>query len=188
MHFNTYLIKAASFSKHSLTKIHTNTLKHTRQIMRKSVSCHRRTTKAHMSLGIHPVWSVFTRGSMSSLGSEASSCGHWRLIRLGRCLGRSEALLGAQVILLCRGSHVSHHSSLGFMISRKSISFCFYQIKMCNIFFFYYIYGLSRLFYTFEQSFSKILGRRVKFPGEWPGKAMNLMKQIRCISDDNFVW
>ena len=47
-----------------------------------------------------PVWSVFAVCSVGSLIPKVSSCGQQRLIRLGRCPGWSESLLGAHVILL----------------------------------------------------------------------------------------
>ena len=50
----------------------------------------------------HPlslIW-VFAVRSMGSEGPKLSSCGQWRLIRLGKCPGWSESLLDAQVILL----------------------------------------------------------------------------------------
>ena len=53
-----------------------------------------RPAKALISLGIHPVWSVFAVCSVGSQGSSVSSRGQQRLIRL------SGFSLGAQVILL----------------------------------------------------------------------------------------
>ena len=47
-----------------------------------------------ISLGIHPVWSVFTVRPMGSQRTKLSSCGQWRLIRLGLCPGWSESSLG----------------------------------------------------------------------------------------------
>ena len=56
--------------------------------------------KTQISLGIHPVWSVFAARSVGSLRPIASSCGQRRLISLGRCPGLSESSQDAQVILL----------------------------------------------------------------------------------------
>ena len=50
--------------------------------------------KTRISLGIHPIWSVFAVRSVGSLGPMVSSCGQRRLFRLGR----SESWLGTQVI------------------------------------------------------------------------------------------
>ena len=47
-----------------------------------------------------PIWSVFAVPFFCSYGPQFSSRGQWRLIRLGRCQGWSESLLGAQVSLL----------------------------------------------------------------------------------------
>ena len=52
--------------------------------------------KTQTSLGICPVWSEF----LLCAQWKASSCGQWRLIRLGGCPGWSESSLGAQIILL----------------------------------------------------------------------------------------
>ena len=55
-----------------------------------------RPAKTQISLGIHPVWSVFTVLSMGSLGTKLSSCGQRTL----GCPGWSESLLGAHATLL----------------------------------------------------------------------------------------
>ena len=66
-----------------------------------------RPVKTQISLGIHPVWSVFAVHSMSSQGTKVSSCGqqrHWS----DWAADWSKSLLGTQVILLvlsCCGSH-----------------------------------------------------------------------------------
>ena len=59
-----------------------------------------RPTKTQISLGIHPVWSVFTVRMKKHwvLGYPLSTQG--RMIRLGWCPGRFESKLGAFVILL----------------------------------------------------------------------------------------
>ena len=56
--------------------------------------------KTQISLGIRPVWSVFTERSIGSRGPNVSSCRQRRLIRLGGCPGWSESLLGTHAILL----------------------------------------------------------------------------------------
>ena len=68
-----------------------------------------RPAKTQISLGICPVWSVFTvcmkKASVLSYPLSAQQ----RLIRLGRCPGWSESSLGTHAILLvlsCRGSYV----------------------------------------------------------------------------------
>ena len=59
-----------------------------------------RPAKTQMSLGIRPIWSVFSVRSMGSYGPKPSSCEQRRLIRLGGCPGWSESSLAAQIILL----------------------------------------------------------------------------------------
>ena len=64
--------------------------------MTKPTKWHVHPAKTQISLGIRPVWSVFSVCSTGSLGPKLSSCGQRRLISLGRCSGWSESSLGAQ--------------------------------------------------------------------------------------------
>ena len=66
--------------------------------------------RTQISLGIHPVWSVFTVRSKGSKGLNLSSRGQRRLIRLGGCTGWSESLLGA-------------HHFVGFVMHRLIIMY-----------------------------------------------------------------
>ena len=75
----------------------------------KPIQWHVRLAKTQISLGIRPIWSVFTVCSVGSEGPNISSCGQLRLIRLGRCPGWSESSLGAKVILLVLSCGSSYH-------------------------------------------------------------------------------
>ena len=67
--------------------------------------------KTLLSLGIHPVWSVFTVCMKKPWFLCYSLSTQRRLIRLGKCSGWSESLLGAQVILLvCHVAAKTLHS------------------------------------------------------------------------------
>ena len=83
--------------------------------MRKPTKWHVRPEKTQISLGIRPVWSVFTVCSIGSLGPNVSSRGQRRL--------RSDwADLSAQVILLvlsCGGSFVLMYFEVGTFGSEK---------------------------------------------------------------------
>ena len=71
-----------------------------------------RTAKTQISLGIHPVWSVFAVRMKKRWALNYLLSAQWRLIRLGGCPGWSESSLGAHVILLvlsCGGSYLSMH-------------------------------------------------------------------------------
>ena len=65
---------------------------------------------------------VFAVVFIGSSGSKASSCRQWRLlIRLGKCPGLSESLLGAQVILLVLSCESSFCLQLEGSIHKKKI-------------------------------------------------------------------
>ena len=55
--------------------------------------------KTQISLGIHPVWSVFAVRSMDSWGASVSSCRQWRLWSHWAD-AQADLRLGAKVILL----------------------------------------------------------------------------------------
>ena len=68
-----------------------------------------RPVKTLISLGIRPVWSVFTVRMNKAWVLSYPLSAQRRLIRLGGCLGLSESSLGTQVILLvlsCTGRSV----------------------------------------------------------------------------------
>ena len=59
-----------------------------------------RPAKTQVSLGVHPVWSVFAIRMKKPCVLNYPLSAQWRLIRLGACPGWSETSLGTQVILL----------------------------------------------------------------------------------------
>ena len=72
-----------------------------------------RPAKTQISLGIHPVWSVFAVCMKKAKVLSYPLSAQRRLIRLGRCPGWPEPLLGAHS--LCWFCHVAAHFLFLFM-------------------------------------------------------------------------
>ena len=90
--------------------IHKNHMSHD---MTKPTKWHVRPAKTQISLGIHPVWSVFAVCSMGIEGPQLSSCRQWRQPRLIWVFACRTVIL---LVLSCRSSY---HVSATCMSARK---------------------------------------------------------------------
>ena len=103
-----------------------------------------RPAKTQLCQGIRPVWSrVFAVRSMGGEGPKLSSCGQWRLIRLGGSPGWPESLLGAhtigfvmpwliwQYMFLQEGWYRAYHSKGQGQNQKHLFSISVHELKIC---------------------------------------------------------